>query len=72
MSNVVRASFSLDGTSVSLLKLISDYDLRPMSAEVRYLVRERANYILGNSDANEDIKAKIRELLVIHDEIDTN
>lgn len=72
MSNVIRASFSLDSTSISLLKLISEYDLRPMSAEVRYLIRVRATQILNDNEIGEESKTRLRELLVIIDETDSN
>lgn len=72
MSKTLRASFSLNESSFGLLRLIADCDLRSMSGELRFLIRERANEVLANGNCGEDMKVRILEMLKVVDETDAD
>lgn len=56
-------SFSLTDGTVDVLRAISEADGRPMSAEVRHLIRTRAHALLNAPHVDEKHKEKIRSLM---------
>ena len=71
-NTVVRASFSLTAGTMDLLKSVAAHDMRTMSAELRFLIRERALHILAYEEVNVEIRQKLMELTRSMDETDTH
>lgn len=72
MNKTLRASFSLNENTLRLLRLVSDFDSRSMSGQLRFLVRDRANEILALTDFDVDRRNEMIKLMMVIDETDAD